>query len=331
MRKAVVLTSAGLDSTLTIAILKDQGIEPVGLHFRAWFLVPKFRDFEDYPAVQRSMGCIIHYLDISEEYRSILLNPRYGRGSGANPCIDCKLLFLIKARELMREENASFVATGEVLGQRPMSQRQQIMRMLENRSGLEGYLLRPLSAKLLPPTIPEELGWVDRERLYDIQGRSRKRQMQLAHEYGIGEYPSPAGGCLLAEPNFGRRLADLMKYKSSPTTTDLLLLKYGRHFRISENCKLVVGKNQDENGYIERIDWGNVLITPQSTVGPLSRMVWDGNREHLMTALEITARYCSAGSEEAGIVFLVEFGDRQELITYSCRPDSVRIGEMMIR
>ena len=329
-RKAVALFSGGLDSLLTLAILSRLGIETLGLHFRSWFLVPKYRDFDTFPEEVQERGFTILHRDISHEYTRILLHPRYGRGRGANPCIDCKLFFLVKARELMVERGASFVATGEVLGQRPMSQQSHIMELLERRSGLEGFLLRPLSAKLLSPTIPEELGWIDRNYLYDIHGRGRKRQMELARQFGIEEYPPPAGGCLLTQPSCGKRFFDLVKYTESPSDEDLLILKYGRHFRIGEDCKLVVGKDEEENSYLESIPWGNVTFFPISPKGPFGRMKWDGDRENLLTALMVIARYCSTSRETLTVRVLVGFGDREEEMLYTGIPDRDGIKSMLI-
>jgi tRNA-specific 2-thiouridylase len=331
MRKAVVLTSGGLDSLLALTILSRQGTEPIGLHFKGWFLVPKFRDFEPLAEEVQERGFTILHRDISREYADILLHPRFGRGSGANPCVDCKLFFLKKAREVMVERGASFVATGEVLGQRPMSQQSHTLELLEKRSGLEGYLLRPLSARLLPLTIPEELGWVDREALYDIQGRSRKRQMQLAQDFGIHEYPSPAGGCLLAEPSYGRRFQDLIDHVADPSGEDLLVLKYGRHFRIGERCKLVVGKDEVENRYLEGIPWGSVTLFPISPKGPFARMTWDGRPENLQTALEVMARYCSSKQEVRTARVLVRYEDHEEEMVFSGIPDREKIEGMLIR
>jgi hypothetical protein len=226
---------------------------------------------------------------------------------------------------------ASFVATGEVLGQRPMSQQSHIMELLERRSGLEGFLLRPLSAKLLSPTIPEELGWVDRDSLYDIQGRGRKRQMQLAREFGIEEYPPPAGGCLLTQPSYGKRFFDLVEHAVSPSDEDLLILKYGRHFRLGEDCKLVVGKDEEENSYLESIPWGNVTFFPVSPKGPFARLKWNGEREHLLIALEIVARYCSTSLETLTVRVLVRFGDREEEMLYTGIPDRGKIKSMLIQ
>ena len=331
MRKAIVLTSGGLDSTLTLHILRMQGVEPIGLHFRSWFLVRKFRDFDTFPEEENRGGFTIINRIVPEEYIDTLLHPRFGYGSGANPCVDCKLLFLQKARELLDERGASFVATGEVIGQRPMSQRPTVMKLLEKRSGLEGYLLRPLSARLLPPTIPEELGWIDRNRLFDMSGRSRKPQMELARRFGIGEYTTPAGGCLLAEPNFGRRFSELVSHTDEIKVFDLLMLKYGRHFRIADHCKLVVGKNQEECEYLKRLDWGNVSIEAVNPVGPFSRMKWDGEPENLHTALEVVARYSVTGTGERIVELHVIKDGEDGLITYRGVPDIEKIHSMLIR
>ena len=331
MKRAIVLSSGGLDSLLALHILRDHGVEPVGLHFRSWFLLPKFRDYEKYPEEEKIEGFTIINRDISEKYTPLLLNPRFGHGSGANPCIDCKLLFLNEARELMKDMDASFVATGEVIGQRPMSQRLEVMRMLEKRSGLEGLLLRPLSAKLLPPTVPEELGWVERTKLYDFSGRSRGRQMKLAARFGITRYPSPAGGCLLAEPNFGRRFSELVTHEQQIGTNDLFILKYGRHFRISDRCKLVVGKNQDECEYLKRVEWGNATIDVVKPTGPFSRMCWDGVEAHLQTAIDIIARYTLTGSESGEVELLVKTDKKDRIIVFRGKPDKQKSDSMLIR
>jgi hypothetical protein len=331
MRKAIVLSSGGLDSLLTLHVLREQGIEPIGLHFRGWFLVPKFRDFDDFPDQETINGFTIVNRDVSEQYTPLLLHPQFGHGSAANPCIDCKLFFMTEARKLMYEIGASFVATGEVMGQRPMSQRPEIMRMLEQRSGLEGYLLRPLSAKLLSPTIPEELGWVERKSLYDFSGRGRSRQMKLADRFGITQYPSPAGGCLLAEPNFGRRYSDLVSHSASNDMQDLFMLKYGRHFRIADRCKLVVGKNQEECEYLKRIQWGNVTIEARRPVGPFSRMLWDGVEEHLQTAAEIVARYTLTDSAAGEVAMIVGIEGEERMILYKGEPNKKKCETMLIR
>jgi len=331
MKRAVVLSSGGLDSLLALHILRDHGVEPVGLHFRSWFLLPKYRDYETYPDEEKVDGFTIINRDISEKYTPLLLHPRFGHGSGANPCIDCKLLFLDEARKLIKDMGISFVTTGAVFGQRSMSQRLEVMRMLERRSGLEGLLLRPLSAKLLSPTIPEELGWVERTKLYDFSGRSRDRQMKLAHRFGITQYPSPAGGCLLAMPDFGRRFSDLVAHAQKIETNDLFILKYGRHFRISDRCKLVVGKNQDECDYLLRVDWGNVTIDVVKPPGPFSRMCWDGVEEHLQTAIDIIARYTLTGPESGEVELHVKTDKKDRIIVFRGKPDKQKSDSMLIR
>lgn len=331
MRKVIVLTSGGLDSILALTIMKNEGLDVTGLHCFSLFTVPKYRDFEPYPARDTFMRIPRINIDVSKEQTAALLNPLYGYGSAVNPCIDCKLIFFKKARELMEEMHADFVATGEVLGQRPMTQQSNIMRMLEKRSGLEGYLLRPLSARLMNPTIPEKRGWVNRERLYDISGRGRKRQIKLASHFGIKEYPAPAGGCLLTEKSFTARFNDLVACSEDIALEDVLVLKYGRHFRISEGCKLVVGKNQAENEYLKNINWGNITIDLNGTPGPYSLLMWDGKVSHLRSALGIVARYCVHKAVGGKVIFKVKSRDNEKIITYEGVPDKDRIRELIIR
>ncbi len=253
--KAVSLISGGLDSTLATYLVKQQGIEVIGVNFRTPFCAC--------PAARRG-GCAgkeaqkflkipLKLIFIGEEMLKIVKNPRFGYGQGLNPCIDCKILMLRKAKKIMEEEGAEFVITGEVLGQRPMSQKREIMELIERESGLEGRILRPLCTRHLPPTIPEREGWVRREELLDIQGRSRKVQMMLAEKIGLKEYPSPAGGCLLTDPTFSRRMRDLMENNPEFGLREVELLKLGRHFRLSSGIKAVVGRNEEENEKIERL------------------------------------------------------------------------------
>jgi len=331
MRKAVVLTSGGLDSLLTIGILRNAGIEVAGVHFYGWFNTPPYTEIDGLPDEDTQLGIRVLNSDITEEYIPHLRNPVHGYGSGVNPCIDCKLLFLKKAGSYMRSIGADFVATGEVLGQRPMSQRSGIMRMLSKRSGLGGYLLRPLSARLLMPTIPEELGWVDRNNLLDISGRGRSRQIALAARLGIEDYPSPAGGCLLTEKSFRKRFSDLVSSGKTVEARDFIILKYGRHFRLSGSCKLVVGRNQAENEYLMKLSWGTARIDAVRPKGPFSLMDWDGNEAHLRTALGIIARYMKPGPGDDGISFIVQMGDSERIVTYKDMPDSTSAERLMIR
>ena len=240
--KALALLSGGLDSMLAAKLIQEQGIEVVGVAFTSPFFGPdKARRAAEW------LGIPLHVVDITEDLIPVLVRPKYGYGRNMNPCIDCHTLMVRKAGELMKELGASFVVTGEVLGERPKSQNAAALRIVARDSGLEGYLLRPLSAKLLPPTVPEEKGWVDRERLLDIQGRSRKPQMALAEKYGLKDYPSPAGGCLLTDPGLSRRLKELLAENQTPEQRDLELLKYGRHFKSPEGTRIVVARQKEEN------------------------------------------------------------------------------------
>ncbi len=331
-KKVLVLASGGLDSILTLNIMEKAGIDVVGIHFLTWFNIPKHMLPEDLSGEWTSFdGFRIFNLDISKEYTAIMLNPLYGCGSAANPCIDCKILFLKKAKELLGSFGADFVATGEVVGQRPMTGRSTIMKMIEKKSGLKGYLLRPLSARLLEPTIPEELGWVKREDFYGISGRGRKQQMELASLFAVSDYPAPAGGCLLTEKNFRTRFMDLVSHSSNIAINDLTVLRYGRHFRFSSQCKLVVGRDQKDNDTLERIKWGNIRIDVVNMPGPFSLMKWSEEIFHLRSALRIIARYSGYSGAPEKIVFRIAYGNKIKIISYIGKPDKILSDEKIIR
>jgi len=246
--RALGLVSGGLDSILSALVLKEQGIEVVWVNFKTPFFGP---DRAIHAA--RMTGIPLRVENITETHVQMLKNPNCGYGANMNPCLDCHALMLEIAGSIMTTEGFDFLFTGEVLGQRPMSQTKSSLRYVEKRSGFAGYILRPLSAKLLPPTIPEERGLVDREGLLDISGRSRKQQMQLAETFGISDYPSPGGGCLLTDPGFSRRLKDLLEHQDDTKERDFELLKYGRHFRLNDNHKVVVGRTREENRQISSL------------------------------------------------------------------------------
>ncbi|NPA58493.1 MAG: hypothetical protein GXN94_04270, partial [Aquificae bacterium] len=244
-RKAVALYSGGLDSTLAIKLVQNQGIDVVALHFYTGFCITETKrrrgekkpDGTPYmnPALKYAAkyGFKLEIVDISEEYFNIITNPKYGYGANINPCIDCRAFMYKKAKEIMEEIGADFIVSGEVLNQRPMSQHLKAMKTIEREAGVEGLVLKPLSAKLLPPTIPEIKGWVDREKLEGIAGRSRKRQLQLAKELGIDEFEQPAGGCCyLTDENFARKYLETLSTENRITREDLYLLTIGRHFRL---------------------------------------------------------------------------------------------------
>ena len=319
--KAIALLSGGLDSTLAAKIVLDLGIELEALNFLTVFCTCTNKG-ETCLASQKAvsaLGIPLKVLNVSEEYLPVVKNPKHGYGSNMNPCIDCRIFMLRKAKAYMEEIGASFIVTGEVLGERPMSQRRDSMRLIEKEAGLDGLILRPLSAKLLPASIPEKEGWVDREKLLKIQGRSRKPQIQLADHYGIRDYPCPAGGCLLTDPAFAKRIRDLIHHHSDFTLNDVHLLKMGRHFRLSPKLKLVVGRNEEENQKIQTFsEERDILLKLFRFPGPLSLLRGEAGEREIGQAASITARYSKAKDLEKVEVICKkakEDGDRSLSIT----------------
>ena len=248
-----------------------------------------------YKKAVEGLGIPLTVLNVSEEYLEIVKHPKHGYGRNMNPCIDCRIFMLKKTKAYMETSGASFIITGEVLGQRPMSQRRDAMRLIEKEAGLEGFIVRPLSAKFLPATIPEERGWVDRERFLNISGRSRKPQIKMAKQFGIHDYPCPAGGCLLTDPGFARRMRDLMAHDPDFALNDVHLLKIGRHFRLSPSIKLVVGRHEDDNQKIQAFSQdGDLLMKVLGTPGPLSLLRGGSGNEEIEKAAAITVRYGKA-------------------------------------
>lgn len=249
-RSAIALFSGGLDSMLAVRMVQAQGVSVRGIHFISPFFGEDIRGNSGKYNAERAaeeLGLPLRIVSLGSDYLEMLRNPRHGYGKAVNPCVDCHAFFFRKAKEYMLEVGADFVITGEVLGQRPMSQRRDTLRIVERDSGLDGLLVRPLSAQCLPPTIPEERGWLDRQRLGAIKGRSRKEQMRLAQEFGLTEYPSPAGGCLLTELSYQSKVRDLFGHEAVLDPHDFRLLRVGRHFRLGEETKAVVGRNLAEN------------------------------------------------------------------------------------
>lgn len=275
--KALVLLSGGLDSILAVKLLLEQGIEVEAINFRTNFCGPS----KARPAAEL-LGVKLREVNIRQDFLPILKSPKHGYGSALNPCIDCHALMLKKAGEIMRQENFDLVASGEVLGQRPMSQHKQALDIVEKDAGLEGYLLRPLSAKLLKPTLAEERGLVDREKLLDISGRSRKTQMALAKKYGIKEYPSPAGGCALTQKDFAARLKELMTNKPDFTPEDIDLVAIGRH-KWLDGTQIILGRSQVENELlVEVAKSGDILIIPDDWAGPTALIRGAKNKEKII-------------------------------------------------
>jgi tRNA U34 2-thiouridine synthase MnmA/TrmU len=261
--KALVLLSGGLDSILAVKLLLEQGIEVVAINFRTNFCGPS----KARPAAEM-LGVPLREENIREEFLEVLKKPKHGYGAGMNPCIDCHALMLKKAGEIMKKERFDFVATGEVLGERPMSQHKKSLQIVEKEAGLKGYLLRPLSAKLLELTIAEKDGRINREKLLAISGRNRKPQMELAKKFGIKDYPTPAGGCALTQAGFVGRLKELMEHKPNFNSEDIDLIRFGRHFFI-DGTQIIIGRNEQENQILNSVvKKGDILVEPENFIGP---------------------------------------------------------------
>ena len=292
--KAIALMSGGLDSILAARLMLEQGIEVEGVHFTTVFYGDA--DYEQASGVAQKaaaqLGIDLKTFEISENLIEITKHPKHGYGANMNPCIDCHSFMFAKAGQHMWQSGASFLVTGEVLGERPMSQHKQALRIIEKESELEGLILRPLSAKLLEVTIPEKRGWVNRDKLMAIQGRSRKMQMELARQFNITGYPNPAGGCLLTDPMFSGRLRDLLKNKIDFTVQDIRLLKLGRHLRFNAGAKLIVGRNEKENNKLfEVAEEGAMCFYPQEAAGPTAISCGDFDEGNINDACRIIARY----------------------------------------
>ena len=271
------MMSGGLDSILAARCLVEQGLDVRLLHLRIPFHGGKGGDPAGDAAAQ--LGLPLIERDLGEDFLEMLRNPRWGTGKGLNPCIDCRIYQLKRAREVADEVGARFIFTGEVLGQRPMSQQRRAMRTVAREAGLKGKLLRPLSARLLTPTEAEDEGWVEREGLLDLSGRGRKPQMELARQWGITDYPGSAGGCLLTDKGFSRRLADLFEHHLDCTLADMELLKLGRHFRTPDGARVIVGRNKGENQRLRRLPAAGWKVFMEDLPGPVV-LVQDADEAH---------------------------------------------------
>jgi tRNA U34 2-thiouridine synthase MnmA/TrmU len=293
----VILLSGGLDSTLAARLLQEQGIDLHAIHFTSPFCTCSGNGGcrSQAHVVAERMGIPIRTVSKGEEYLEVVKSPRHGRGSAMNPCIDCRIFTLRKARAYMDEIGASFLVTGEVVGQRPMSQRDDALRSIERHSGCSGLVLRPLSARHLPPSLPEREGWVDRERLLAITGRSRKEQIRLAASFAIGDYPCPAGGCLLTDRGFSAKVRDLVENEPGFRMQDVHLLKAGRHFRV-RGIRAIVAKSEGENRRLEALCRGKgAVFVSDSHPGPSVAMFGGREADRLDLLSRILTRYSKAG------------------------------------
>jgi tRNA-specific 2-thiouridylase len=306
--KAIALISGGLDSMLAVRVLQEQGIEIEGINFYTGFCIEghtqaiRNQDKEKQKRnnalwVAEQLSIKLHIVDVIQEYKDVLLNPKFGYGTNMNPCLDCKIFMVNKAIQWVKENHESgfdFIITGEVIGQRPMSQRMHTMPIIAKESGADDLLLRPLCAKNLPATKPELEGWVDREQLHGFSGRGRKPQMALAEKYGFTDYASPAGGCcILTDKNYSAKLLDLWDGSGHRDyeMDDIMLLKVGRHLRPKGNYKLIIARDAGESQYLEdyRRDYSSIQAINHN--GPLAIIDGDIAPEDVEHAASIVARY----------------------------------------
>lgn len=321
-RKAVALISGGLDSMLAAKAILEQGIHVEGLNFFTGFCVEghthaiRKKDQQKQKRnnalwVAEELGIKLHIIDIVEEYKSIVINPKYGYGAHLNPCLDCKIFMIQKAKEWMQENHFDFIITGEVMGQRPKSQRKHLMPIVAKESGAEDRLVRPLCAQNLPPTLPEQQGWIDRERLFNFSGRNRKPQMHLANEYGFKDYAQPAGGCcFLTNEHYSKKLQDLWTHRNDKQyeLDDILLLKVGRHLRPRPHFKMIIAREEGENLYLEGYCSQFINLKPLSHNGPTALIEGDEvGAEDLHLAAQMVARF-SSGREAPSVSIQIQHG-----------------------
>ncbi len=297
--KAIALFSGGLDSTLAMKLIIDQGIDVLAVNINTGFGSTKDR-LEHMQSMCDQVGAELKIIDIQSEFlQEVLFDPKHGYGKNFNPCIDCHAKMFAVAKRIMEAEGASFLISGEVMGQRPMSQNKEALQTVLNESNCDGLLLRPMSAKLLAPTIAEEKGWVDREKLEGISGRSRDRQLELVKEIGLENFESPGGGCLLTDENFAKKMNDFIKYDKFEVK-DIPLMKFGRHLRLPEGAKLVVGRNQEENSYLQNIENDKYYhIKTVKLPGPHAMLSKSASQSDKELATKIILTYCKTTPDKS--------------------------------
>ncbi|MGA9046765.1 argininosuccinate synthase domain-containing protein [Sulfuricurvum sp.] len=294
--KAIALFSGGLDSTLAMKLIIDQGIEVIACNINTGFGSTKDR-LTHMKNMCEQVGAEFRSVDIRDEYiKEVLFTPKYGYGKNFNPCIDCHAKMFEVAKRKMEEWGASFLISGEVLGQRPMSQNRESLDKVLNLSNCDGLLLRPMSAKSLEPTLPEINGWVDREKLENISGRNRERQMELAEQFGLKDYEAPGGGCLLTDENFSNKIRDFIAHDTFEVA-DIPTLKYGRQLRLPEGAKLIIGRNAEDNAVLEAIENPKYIHLSTELVGPHAMLSQNASNNDRVLAAKLVLAYCKAGFE----------------------------------
>ena len=306
--KAIALFSGGLDSVLAMKLIVDQGIEVIALNINMGFS-SKNEKLEHMQNMCEQIGVELKLIDIQDEFlQKVLFNPKHGYGKHFNPCIDCHAKMFEVAKRVMEAEGASFLISGEVMGQRPMSQNKDALQKVLNESDCDGLLLRPMSAKMLKPTIAEENGWVDREKLEAIVGRSRDRQLEMVKEIGLKDFESPGGGCLLTDANFAKKMVDFIKHDKFEVK-DIPLMKYGRHFRLKDGAKLVVGRDKEENGYLQDIQNDKYYhIKTVGLPGPHAMLSKDATDDDVKLAAKIILTYCKTTSNNT---YTLSYDDKE--------------------
>ena len=331
-RKAVALISGGLDSLLAAKLMLDQGIHVEGINFYTGFCVEGHthairKKDKDKPKRNNALwsaeqlGIKLHIIDIIDEYKDVLINPKHGYGANMNPCLDCKIFMVGKAKQWMEENDFDFIITGEVIGQRPMSQRKDLLPVVVRESGADDRLVRPLCARNLAPTLPEREGWIDREKLKDFSGRNRKPQMALAKEFDFEDYATPAGGCcFLTDKNYSDKLVDLWqaRNKKEYDLDDIMLLKVGRHIRPQPHYKLIISREEGENRFLSGYKKNFAHIEIKSHNGPLTLVDGKLSDEDYKYAASIAARF-SQGRDADSVNVKVTTEDGEEK-TFDVKP-----------
>ena len=333
MPRAIALYSGGLDSTLAILVAMRQGIEVTAVTFLTHFgcdTSDRSSCSKDPFAAAAQFGFEVKLCHLADRFTEIVKKPKFGHGKNMNPCIDCRILMLREARVLMAMRKADFIITGEVLGQRPMSQRRDTFPKIDREAGLVGYIVRPLSAQLLKPTIPEQEGLIDREKLCAFNGRSRKPQIALAIEFGLTDYPAPAGGCLLTDPIYSYRLRELLEHTPSPEVKDIQLLRVGRHFRVSLGGKIIVGRHEEDNKIIDSLAGkGDYLLWVEGQGSPLTVSSGTMTEDELGIAAALCARYSDAKTLPVVDVSVKKNGD--SFTMQVCPASDEMINNYMVR